>query len=206
MLKTTTLFPSFLLSLLAYVLLFNLSACSSINRQVKYDHGQSFESMLSYNFKPVPDNIKAETNYQLLQQGNIRLAIENAMAGKKIRKETSLTPDFWLNYYLTAEQPVSAHELNALFDYSLGLAWDDKDATGHGKSNNAHTFSRRTLIIDLVSPEQNRLIWRGSTTTGIKPDDTPAEIQQAVQKAARGILKPFPPRNLFSKLKKGIPD
>lgn len=204
--KTTTLFPAFSLAMLASILLLNLTACSSINRQVTYDHGQNFESMLSYNFKPVADNLKAEGNYHLLQQGNIRLAIENAMAGKKIRKETVITPDFWLNYYFTAEQPISTHALNALFDYSLGLTWDNKDATGHGKANTAHTFSRRTLIIDLVSPEHNRLIWRGSTATGIKPDDTPAEIQHAVQQSARGILKPFPPRNLFSKLKKGIPD
>jgi hypothetical protein len=162
--------------------------------------------MLKYNFYAIPDRLQADASYQLLQQGNITLAIENTMAGKKIRKETSIEPDFWLNYYFTGEQPISTGELNKLFSYNLGLAWDDKDGTGQGKANTAYTYSRRSLIIDLISPDNNRLIWRGSNSTGIKPGDSAADIQQALKRSAQVILKPFPPTNIFGSLKKDIPD
>jgi len=200
------LFPSCSLTLLTTLLLLTLTACSSINRQVKYDHAQNFEYMLNYNFNAIPDKLQADANYQLLQQANITLAIENTMAGKKIRKETSIEPDFWLNYYFTGEQPISTGELNKLFSYNLGLAWDDKYGTGQGKANTAYTYSRRTLIIDLISPDNNRLIWRGSSSTGIKPGNSAADTQQALKKSAQVILKPFPPRNIFGSLKKEIPD
>ena len=192
--------------LLASVLLLSLTACSSINRQVKYDHAQNFESMQSYNFQTIPESFKSDRNFQLLQQANITLAIENAMAGKKIRKETYLEPDFWLNYYYTGEQSMSHGELNKLFAYNLGLGWDDKQGSGQGKANTSSTFSSKTLIIDLVSPENNRLIWRGSTAVRHKSGDTSRETQQALQKAAQGILKPFPPKNVFGTIKQGIPD
>jgi len=204
--RTTKVFHPLSLTILTSVLLLSLAACSSINRQVKYDHAQNFESMRSYNFKPIPDKLADDTNYQLVRQANIILTIENAMAGKKIRKETRIEPDFWLNYYLTGEQPINTGDLNALFAYNLGLAWDDKYGAGQGKADTAYTYQHRTLIIDLISPDNNRLIWRGATSTGIKPGDSAADIQQALQKSAQVILKPFPPKNIFGSLKRGIPD
>lgn len=201
------LFPSpLLLLLLTSILLLSLAACSSVNRKVKYDHAQNFESMLSYNFKTIPDKFAYDVNYQLLRQANLALIIENTMAAKKIRKETRIEPDFWLNYYFSGEQPINVGELNTLFDYNLGLAWDDKYGTGQGMANTAYTYSHRTLIIDLISPDNNRLIWRGATSTGIKPGDSAADTQQALKKATHVILKSFPPKNIFGSLKQGIPD
>jgi len=196
---------TFKIIMLCLVFSFFLSGCSSVSSLVggrhKYDHSQNFEHMQRYNFQPAPDKVKADNNYNFIRNSGVVLSIENRMATKKIRKERILQPDFWLNYYFTGEQGMTTAQLNSLFAYNLGLAWDDKYGGGKGIADSSHSFSRRTLIIDLVSRENNRLIWRGSAPTGIITGSTEQEKRNALDDAVKVILTPFPPKNDFSSLK-----
>ena len=182
-----------------------LSGCSSVSSLVggrhKYDHAQNFENMQRYNFHPAPENVKANNNYNFITNSGVKLSIENRMATKKIRKERILQPDFWLNYYFTGEQGMTTAQLNSLFDYNLGLAWDDKYGSGKGIADSSHSFSRQTLIIDLLSKDNNRLIWRGSAPTGITIESTEQEKRKSLDDAVKVILSLFPPENNFSSLK-----
>lgn len=185
-----------------------LSSCGSVSKMVggrfKYDHAQNFEHMQRYNFKPVDKNIERHPDYQFIRASGATLAIENAMAAKQIRKERYVQPDFWLNYYFTGEQTISVAELNQIFAYNLGLAWDDQYGTGKGIANSDYQFSRRTFIIDIVSKENNQLIWRGSAPTGISADDSYEQRKYAVDKATEVILSSFPPKNVYSSLKEKV--
>lgn len=187
-----------------------LSACTSVSSLIggrhKHDYAQNFESMQLYNFQTVPASVSSEANYMFVQNSGVQLAIENAMAKKKIRKERHLTPDFWLNYYFTGEQSITVGQLNERLGYNLGLAWDDKYGTGQGIANTKHVFSSRTLIIDFVSKENNRLIWRGSAPTGITPDESERDKRKALDQAVEVILDPFPPQNNFETLKTPVFD
>lgn len=190
-----------------------LVACSSvpsitslIGGRHKYDHAQNFESMKKYDFSPISSELKANPDFKLLQQSGGQLAIENIMATKKISKERHTTPDFWLNYYYTGEHSITVGGLNKFFNYNLGLAWDDKYGMGNGIANTSHNFSSGTLIIDLVSKHNNKLIWRGSAPVNIDKDDTYDEKRQALQKSVSVIMSPFPPENNFSSLKQAVPE
>lgn len=186
-----------------------LSACSSISSLIggrhKYDYAQNFESMQSYNFKPISPTLAADEDFLFIQNAGAALAIENALAGLKIRKERHLQPDFWVNYYFTGEKNMTVGQLNTLFKYNLGLAWDDKYGTGLGTANSSHSFSKTTLIIDLVS-NNNRLIWRGSAPTGISTEDNDHTKRTALTKAVKVIMGPFPPENNFKSLKTPVFD
>ncbi len=196
----------FLLSLL-------LSACSSsgttvsslIGGRIKYDYAQNFESMQKYDFMPVPAVVKTNPDYQFIQSQGATLAIENAMASKKIRKEHHAQPDFWVNYYFVGSRDISVGQLNELYGYNLGLSWDDEYGTGKGLANTSHTFSEGTFIVDLISSEGNRLIWRGSVPTSIDHDNTEDENRKLVNKAVDVILDSFPPENFFKSLKEAVP-
>lgn len=200
----------FLLILTCLAVSFILSSCSSVSKVLggrhKYDHAQNFESMQRYNFSPTPVQIRNNPNFRFIQSSGAVLAIENAMAAKQIRKERYDVPDFWLNYYFTGEQDITAGQLNQLFGYNLGLAWDDKYGTGQGIANTDHHFSRRTLIIDLVSREGNRLIWRGSAPTNITRQYPESQKRDALNSAVEVILAPFPPENIFKSLKSAVPE
>ncbi len=95
--------------------------------------------------------------------------------------------------------------INTLFNYNLGLAWDDKYGTGQGIANSNYSFSKQTLIIDLVS-SNNRLIWRGSAPTGITAEDNEQQKRKALNQAVKVILAPFPPKNNFTSLKTPVFD
>ncbi len=187
-----------------------LNACATVNvssligGRHKHDYAQNFESMQTYNLNPAPAVLAANKDYIFIQNSGAQLAIENAMAGKKIRKERHLMPDFKLNYYFTGKQGISTGQLNQLFNYNLGLAWDDIYGTGKGIANNSHHFSGQTFIIDFVSRNNNRLIWRGSAPTGISLDDNENDIRTSLDKAIEVILDPFPPENNFESLKSPV--
>jgi hypothetical protein len=187
-----------------------LGACSSVSSLIggrhKHDYAQNFEAMHYYNFSPVSAELASDPEFIFIQNSGAQLAIENAMAAKKIRKERNMTPDLWLNYYFTGDNKVTVGQINELFNYNLGMAWDDKYGTGKGVASSGHNFSKRTLIIDLVSKESNRLIWRGSAPTDISPDDSERSKRKALDKAVEVILDPFPPENNFESLKTPVFD
>jgi hypothetical protein len=187
-----------------------LSGCSSVSSLVggrhKYDYAQNFERMQHYNFYPVSSPVKTDPNFIFIHNSGAKLAIENGMAKKKLRKERNREPDIWLNYYFTGEQGITVGQLNELFNYNLGLAWDDKYGTGQGIANSNYSFSRRTLIVDLVSRNNNRLIWRGSAPTRITADDNDQQKRKALNSAVKVILAPFPPKNNFTSLKTPVFD
>lgn len=190
-----------------------LNACSSvpsissvIGGRHKYDYAQNFERMKQYNFSPISSSLEANTDFNFIRNSGATLAIENIMAAKKLTKERHAVPDFWLNYYFTGSQSMTVGQLNQLFHYSLGLAWDDKYGTGQGIANSSYRFAKNTLIIDLVSGDNNQLIWRGSAPIRISADDTGSEKRSIVQKTVAVIMDPFPPENDFNSLQHAVPE
>jgi len=179
---------------------------SLIGGRHKHDYAQNYEGMKTYNFSPVQSSLSSNSDYIFINSSGAQLTIENGMATKKLLKERYLLPDMWLNYYFTGDNIVSVGQLNDLFNYNLGLAWDDKYGTGKGIANSHHTFSKQTFIIDLVSKNNNRLIWRGSAPTGISVNDSEKSKRQALDKAVEVILDPFPPKNNFESLKTPVFD
>ena len=191
-----------------------LTACSTsvttvsslLGARIRYDYAQNFEAMQKYNFNPAPDSVKNNPDHRFIQSVGATLAIENTMAAKKIRKERHALPDFWVNYYFVGDKGIKAGQLNELYHYNLGLAWDDKYGSGKGIANTSHKFSAGTFIIDLVSPEGNRLIWRGSVPTSIERDNSEDENRELINKAVKVILDSFPPENFFKSLKNALPE
>jgi hypothetical protein len=201
--------PAMALFLMLVLSLF-FTGCSSVSSLVggrhKHDYAQNFERIQSYNFHPVSNILKNNSDFQFISNSGVLLSIENGMVTKKLRKERNIEPEIWVNYYFSGENNVSVGDLNDLFQYNLGLAWDDKYGTGQGIANNNYQFSKRTLIIDFVTSKNNRLIWRGSTLTSIKAGDSAQSKREALKNAVKIILAPFPPENNFSSLKTPVFD
>lgn len=187
-----------------------LSGCSSVSSLIggrhKHDYAQNFERMQRYNFHPASPQLMSDANYTFITNSGAMLTIENAMAQKKLLKERNMVPDIWVNYYFTGEQNMTVGQLNTLFDYNLGLAWDDKYGTGQGFANTGYNFSKQTLIVDVVSRDNNRLIWRGSAPTRITTDDSEQSKRKALYEAVKVIMDPFPPKNNFTSLKTPVFD
>ena len=200
----------YVLTLTISIFLIACSAVPSITSLIggrhKYDHAQNFEQMHKYNFSPISSTLEVNPGFNFIRESGSTLAIENIMATKKITKERNAMPDFWLNYYYTGEKSITVGQLNTFFNYNLGLAWDDKYGVGKGIANTSHVFSNKTLIIDLVSNNNNQLIWRGSAPISISSEDNYDTKRAALQKSVAVIMNPFPPENNFKSLKQAVPE
>ncbi len=202
--------PLFKVIIFSLSLMLVLDGCTSVSQLIggryRHDYAQNFERMNKYNFSPVSAELEANADYRFIRDSGAVLTIENAMAAKKLKKETYAAPDFWLNYYYTGQQRISVGELNKFFNYNLGLAWNDKYGTGRGHASISHHFSKNTLIIDFVGNDNKQLIWRGSAPIGISRNDSDDEKRSDLKKAVAVIMSPFPPENNFKSLKNAVPD
>ncbi len=120
---------------------------------------------------------------------------------KKSARNAISCPISGLIITFVGDKGINIGQLNELYSYNLGLVWDDKYGNGEGIANTSHKFSAGTFIIDLVSPEGNRLIWRGSVPTSIERDKSEDKNRQLINKAVEVILDSFPPENFFKSLK-----
>ena len=55
-------------------------------------------------------------------------------------------------------------------------------------------FNEGTLALDVVNPETNRLMWRGTAKTRINVDVSDRKQEARINKAARKLLEQFPPK------------
>jgi hypothetical protein len=56
------------------------------------------------------------------------------------------------------------------------------------------TYEEGSLIIDVLDPQDGRIIWRGIAEATIRSADPPETRQKRITDAARRLLEQFPPR------------
>lgn len=54
-------------------------------------------------------------------------------------------------------------------------------------------YPEGTLIIDLVDPDDEQLLWRGSAVSILKINGKPEKVSQEIQETVAGIMEDFPP-------------
>ena len=66
-------------------------------------------------------------------------------------------------------------------------------ATGATAHTTVRQYERGTLVIDIVAPKEQRLVWRGSASARLQRSADPARREQRIRDAVEEILREFPP-------------
>src|SRR5437867_7654972 len=95
--------------------------------------------------------------------------IDEALAKRGYVKSTTGNPDFLVSYHATLNKKVSVETLDQASGYKSSYLlerggsrlapMEDRESIGR---EYVDTFDEGTLIIDLVDPKSNQLIWRGT--------------------------------------------
>ncbi len=68
-------------------------------------------------------------------------------------------------------------------------------SSGYGWSGMEHRrYEEGTLVIDMVDPISNRLLWRGTATKTLDANPTPEQQAANIARAVRAVLEQFPPQ------------
>jgi hypothetical protein len=99
-------------------------------------------------------------------------------------------PDFYVHYYvlgtLQNSSQVAGQFLPATPEWGIPPFLASTTAT--------RTYPMGTLIVDVTSTAQQRLVWRGTAARKIQIDRPDAERRKVLDDAIRELVKKFPPK------------
>jgi len=167
-----------------------LLGCASYPVQTDYDPDIGFESLRTYSWLDARQEKTGDPRIDNdLLDRRVRRAVEAELDAKGYRKVEAAQADFALNYHLSVERQIDVQTY--VDSPSYGYGW-------RGGYSNAYTtvqeYDVGSLVIDIIRPGEERLIWRGATQARTHEKGTPEERDERAQAAVSAILAKFPPK------------
>ena len=175
----------------------SLGGCATIATTVAYDASANIANLKSYSWTT---ESKQSTGEPLLDDPSlhsvIQSAIDQELGGKNYQKESS-DGDFLILYSALLEGKEEIITQEEYEDYPLVYGWNMGYVPHERLEDGTRTYIRQyqegTLIIDILEPETDRLIWRGSAIADIQRTASLAKRRERAQKAVHNILESLPP-------------
>ncbi len=175
-----------ILNTLSVILLIYLSGCGGLKVETDYETDYNYAELKYYQWADIygneKDNILA--NMPDLYK-RVRIAVNRTLEMKGYKITVKNRPDFLVDVYLSID------EIEVIVDNRPG------GRGNRGNLNFSENFMREgTLIVDIISPEDKFVIWRGVATDQVSDPDE-QESKEIKQRRADHIiyqvLQEFPP-------------
>jgi len=120
--------------------------------------------------------------------------IEQVLVEKGYRKADAAQADFVVTWFGVIEQKIKQEDLNHLYSpYGYGTLLRDP-ALNYDSPREIAEYEEGTLIIDLLDPDEHRLLWRGSGVGRVVKDRPPETALKNLARSVTQILGPVPSR------------
>ena len=166
--------------LLGPVVLVVLAGCS-MRVTSDYDRSADFSRLETYSWatpdQPATGDPALDDS---LLHSRVRRAVERELSVKGYRVVASGEPDFLVTHHVTRETKFAPTFASPGWQSGLRTELDQ--------------YREGTLILDLLDPNDMRLLWRGTAITSIDESAAPKDREATVNKAVRLILERFPPK------------
>jgi len=158
-----------------------VAGCSGIDVSHDYDRSYNFVALKTWAWSPKETEKGSGgpiSRVSSLTHERIRSAVDHEMTQKKYERVEVESADFWVRHYAAVGQRIEA-------DPGYDYGWYGQDL---------RVYDEGTIIVDVISPKDKRLIWRGTARGAVDPDTKPEEREQRIQEAVHAILADFPPK------------
>ena len=178
--------PTALLSL--SVVLGLLVGCSGIQVDRDYDPEVDFGSLRTWAWISHSGKSDDPRIDNALLDSRVRAAVEGKLAELGYRKLESGDPDFGVVYHAAINKEIRVDTIYRSHGYGR---------YGYGGVGYAETlvseYDVGSLIIDVVAPSGQKLLWRGIATAAVQPGASPEKRTKRVDQAVDKMFKRFPP-------------
>lgn len=174
--------------LLSMLLILLLGACSTLQVERDYNPEFNFSALASY---AIVHNTEAEED--ALKNGRIIRALKSVMGAKGYREAPRATADFLVLFHTRVRSRTridTDYEFVGLYPYR----WYGYYAP-MAMTTRVSTYDEEKLIVDVVSPEGNQIVWRAMATDRTRYLDTPEERIAYINEVIAALLESFPSRN-----------
>ena len=172
-------------------LVLSMAAPAVAGIYVDYDRSADFTRYKTFKWVDKPGTSLQDHDQLLHSRVKQRIESELTEAGLVLDEAS---PDLLVAYHASSKEEFAVD--TAMFGYSFGpaWAWDPywHGAWGYGTgmatmSTSVRSYGVGTLLIDVVDAEKKQLIWRGSAT-GIVVPENPHKLGKKVIKAIDKII------------------
>lgn len=168
-----------------------LPACSTLEVTANYDPSADFSKYKTYSWEtPKSPVLDSSVNNPILNK-RIAVAVDTQLAAKGFKKVDS-DADFLVGYHVALENKVSVTSMNNYYGYARGGWGWNYPYRGRGGVD-VYEYQQGTLVLDMVDPKTNSLIWRGSAQAEVDQYAKQAKKDKLLNDAVAGMLEKFPP-------------
>ena len=172
--------------------------CGGFSYQSDFDTSANFSGLQTYRWaERTAEGSEDPRVFNPIVAGRVRNAVNKALQAKGFREATSGTPDFYVSWHGAIDGKMSYSTIN--HNYGYGWGWYGRGYGGAGMGMSTSTtqvneWDEGTLIVGIVDPGSNELIWWGSANGELsKTKRPPDEAQRKADEVAAKILEGFPP-------------
>ncbi len=176
-----------------------LSGCATIATTSDYVKTENFSNLKTYSW--VSDVQKKTGDARVdsaLTDSRIRNAIDNELLAKGFQKQASGATDFKVSY----QAMIETKTVETIIDppYMAPSAADIRSGDFHndwafaGKTAFVDEYDEGTVLVDIVNPKTNQLIWRGTGKATVLENASPEKREARINEGIKKILSQFPPR------------
>ena len=163
-------------------------ACSTLRVNTDYNPTYDFKKLKTYTWlddgrAPGSD---ARINNDLVID-RVRAAIERNLAAKGYLKSESISADFMVSWLGGIKKKLQVDSIDHFYSpYGYGALGRDPFRTGvvGTRTNTIREYEVGTLIVDVLDPEQHKLIWRGTGTDRLTGGGDPEVITRNINTGA----------------------
>ncbi|NOQ64927.1 MAG: DUF4136 domain-containing protein [Methyloprofundus sp.] len=180
-----------------------IPGCSSLSVNTDYDSKIDFSQLKTYRWHAENTHNEASKKYlTAITDQRIRSAIERQLQAQNLIKSTTGKADFLVNYSIAVEDKTDIHTYNNYngmypgYGYRAGYGYYGGGmGMGYASSETQVThYQQGTLIIDIINPETDQLMWRGAADGRLPKHSNKSEKDALTQKYVSKILLAFPPK------------
>jgi len=171
-----------------------LTAGSSLAQDVGYNFDKSadFSKFKTYKWVPIKDAAKVSD----LVDKQIKDALDAELATKGLSKVDGEDANLFIGYQpaVGEEKQVNSYSTGWGAGPGWGRGWYGGGMSSTTTTTSTSTIYKGQLVLDMYDSANHNLIWRGIASKTIDPKAKPDKQQKNLAKAAKKLLKNYPPQ------------
>ncbi len=171
-------------------------SCSTVSVNTDYNPAYDFTKLKTYawlnNGKAPASDIRINNDFVVER---VQTEVERTLAARGYTKTSSASADFMVSWLGAIDKKLQMQSIDHLYNpYGYGALVRGPYRGGSTmETTTSSEYEVGTLIIDILDPAGQKLIWRGTGKDRLNGTGDPEKITKRINEAVTAIMKDFPP-------------
>lgn len=167
--------------------------CSGIRVSQDYDPATDLASLQTFGWTSDTQEKTGDARIDNpLRNTRIREAVERLLQDKGFVLSTDKEPSFLVRYQYDLRRQIESDGAGGGIGFGVG-SYGRHGGIAVGTGNNVREYDEGALVIDMLDPDSEVLLWRGTGTQRFMEYDNPEKSIEDINALVEKILAQFPP-------------